>query len=111
MAEVTEYPQILRRILEEYAKIKPAVGEIDTELIIDEKTGHYELMRSGWLNGNRVHGSLIHVDIRGHKFWIQHDGTAYGIARELVDAGVPKDHIVLAFKPPEIRKYTDFAVA
>ncbi len=111
MAEVVDYPRILRRILEDYATIEPAVGEIETELIIDEKMGHYELMRTGWLNGNRVHGSLIHVDIRSDKFWIQHDGTEYGVAKELVDAGVPKEHIVLAFKPPEIRKYTDFAVA
>lgn len=111
MAEVADYPRILRGILEEYARIKPAVGEIETELIINEQQGHYELMRSGWLNGNRVHGSLIHVDIKGGKFWIQHDGTEYGVANDLVDAGVPKEHIVLAFTPPEMRKHTDFAVA
>jgi hypothetical protein len=111
MVEVNDYPRILRGIVEEYAKIKPAVGDIDTELIIDERQGHFELMRSGWLNGNRIHGTLIHVDIRDGKFWIQHDGTEYGIANDLVDSGVPKDRIVLAFKPPEMRKYTDFAVA
>jgi ketopantoate reductase len=111
MAEVAEYPRILRKILEDHAQIKPAVGEIENELIIDERQGHFELMRTGWLKGNRVHGSVIHVDIRGGKFWIQHDGTEYGIARELLDAGVPKEHIVLAFNPPELRKYTDFAVA
>ena len=27
------------------------------------------------------------------------------------DAGVPKDQIVLAFRPPEVRPYTGFAVA
>jgi hypothetical protein len=29
----------------------------------------------------------------------------------LVEAGIPKDHIVLAFQSPGMRKYTDFAVA
>jgi hypothetical protein len=111
MVEVAQYPIVLQNILEEYARIKPAVGEIETEVVIDERLGHYELMRTGWLKGNRVHGSLIHVDLRDNKFWIQHDGTEYGVANELVDAGVPKDHIVLAFNPPEMRKYTDFAVA
>ena len=110
MVEVAEYPGILTGILQEYAKIKPAVGEIETELVIDERLGHYDLMRSGWLNGNRVHGSLIHVDIRDGKFWIQHDGTEYGVANELLDAGIPHDRIVLAFRSPGMRELTDFAV-
>ena len=45
------------------------------------------------------------------EFWIQRDGTEYGIAQELVDAGIPKERIVLAFKSPELRKLTEFAVA
>jgi hypothetical protein len=45
------------------------------------------------------------------QIWIQRDGTEHGIATDLLDAGVPKEHIVLGFKPPEVRKYTDFAVA
>jgi hypothetical protein len=111
MVEVKEFPSIVRRIVEHYAQFKSAVGEIETEVIIDETKGHYELMRSGWINGRRVHGSLIHIDIRGDKIWIQHDGTEEGVANELVAAGVLKDRIVLAFKSPELRKYTDFAVA
>lgn len=111
MVEVRDYSQILRRIIDHYAQFKSAVGEIETEIVIDEALGHFELMRSGWINGRRVHGSLIHIDIRGEKIWIQHDGTEEGVANELVAAGVPKDKIVLAFKSPELRKHTDFAVA
>lgn len=111
MVEVSEYPRIVRKIIEHYAQFKPAVGEIETEVIIQESLGHFELMRSGWVNGKRVHGALIHIDIRGDKIWIQHDGTEDGVANELVAAGVPKDRIVLAFKSPEMRKLTDFAVA
>jgi hypothetical protein len=58
----------------------------------------------------RVHGSLIHVDIINDKLWIQRDGTEYGVANEFVDAGVPKDHIVLGFRSPEMRKITEFAI-
>jgi len=111
MVEVSQYPSLLRKIINDYAAIPSAVGEIDTEVIIDESKGHYELMRSGWVNGRRVHGALIHVDIRDGKIWIQHDGTERGVANELVTAGVAKDKIVLAFKSPQLRKYTDFAEA
>lgn len=34
-----------------------------------------------------------------------------GQRNELVDAGVPKERIVLAFKPPYVRPYTEFAPA
>jgi hypothetical protein len=57
----------------------------------------------------RVHGCLVHIDIIGNKIWIQRDGTEDGIASELLKAGVPKDHIVLGFRSPEMRKHTDFA--
>jgi hypothetical protein len=111
MVEVSQYPALITKIIGQYAAIPSAIGEIDTEVIIDEAKGHYELMRSGWVNGRRVHGALIHVDIRGDKIWIQHDGTEDGVANELVAAGVSKDRIVLAFKSPDLRKLTDFAVA
>jgi hypothetical protein len=32
-----------------------------------------------------------------------------GIANQLVEAGVPKDRIVLAFQHPTLREHTDFA--
>lgn len=36
--------------------------------------------------------------------------TEYGIANELVNAGIPKGQIVLAFQPADVRKHTEFAV-
>jgi hypothetical protein len=45
------------------------------------------------------------------KVWIQHDGTEEGIANDLVAEGIPKSHIILGFKSPEVRKYTKFAVS
>jgi len=68
-------------------------------------------MTVGWLNDRRVHSSLVHIDIINDKIWIQRDGTEHGIAKELVAAGIPKDRIVLAFHPPEIRPHTEYAVA
>jgi XisI protein len=39
------------------------------------------------------------------------DTTEDGIATDLVREGVPREDIVLAFQPPEMRQYTDFAAA
>ncbi len=67
------------------------------------------LMIVGWDGTRREHGCLVHVDLIGGKYWIQRDGTEYGIAQELLDAGVTKDRIVLAFRSLEMRRLTDFA--
>ncbi len=111
MDEVNDYRRIVRRLIEEYSQYRPAVGEVEVEVIFDERQDHYELIQAGWQGHRRIHGILIHVDIRGDKIWIQHDGTEEGIANDLVAAGVPKDRIVLAFKSPGVRPLTGFATA
>lgn len=111
MEDLTRYREIIRRIITEFAQFKPARGDVEIETIFDESNDHYELMYSGWNGPYRIHGSVLHLDIRGGKVWIQHDGTEEGIASRLLEAGIPHNQIVLAFKPPEIRPFTDFAVA
>jgi len=110
MDHVRAYRDIIKKLLTEYAQFKPAYGEIETETVFDEVGDHYELVHVGWKGAARIYGSVIPVDIRQGKVWIQHDGTESGIAEELVELGIPPDHIVLAFHPPEIRQHTRFAV-
>ena len=111
MDKLDEYRQLLRLILSEYAQYKPAYGDIESELLIDSNQNHFELMRVGWLNKRRVHGSIIHVDIINNKIWIQYDGTDRPVADVLLEAGVPKEDIVLAFHPEHLRQYTGFAIS
>src|SRR5262249_531106 len=108
---VDRYREIIERLLVEYVKIPYAYGEIETETVFDRKGDHYLLVNVGWDNNRRVHGCLVHIDLIDGKVWIQRDGTEDGVATGLENAGVPKSHIVLGFRPPEIRQYTDYAVA
>jgi hypothetical protein len=110
MDNVSQYRKVIRDIITAYAQFKPARGEIEIETIFDESNDHYELMYSGWNGPYRVHGSVLHIDIRDGKVWIQYDGTEEGIAERLLEAGIPRHKIVLAFKHPEIRSHTDFAI-
>jgi hypothetical protein len=110
MGTVTGYREIVQRLLEEYARFRPSHGEIEAELVVDPARDHYELIHVGWDGPRRVHGTVLHVDIRDEKIWIQYDGTDRPLAEELVGAGVPREAIVLGFHPPGVRKYTDFAV-
>lgn len=111
MDRLAEIQAVVRRILDEYADYIPSEQGVEVERIYDDARGHYELLTIGWEGHRRVHGCVLHVDIRDGKVWIQHDGTEDGIANDLVEAGIPKDQIVLAFHPPYKRPYTGYAVA
>jgi hypothetical protein len=78
---------------------------------MDEERGHYQLLKIGWHQGKRVEWMMIYARIKDGKIWIEKDLTEDGIATELLEAGVPKQHIVLAFHEPELRRYTEFAAA
>lgn len=110
MDKLENYRNVIERILNEYAAIPFAYGEIDSEAVFDRAKDRYLLMTVGWENERRVHSCLVHVDIIDGKFWIQRDGTEDSIAAELENAGVSKSDIVLAFHEPELRKFTDYAV-
>ncbi len=110
MDKLDSYRQIIEKILSEYAKLSYAYGDVQRQTVFDRAGDHYLLVIEGWDDG-RVHGCIIHLDIINGKVWIQRDGTEDGVAGELEQAGIPKDHIVLGFKRPEIRKYTEYAVA
>jgi XisI protein len=110
MEKLTAYPQIARRVVERYASQNVSVGDVATYPMIDQVHHHYIAMQSGWVNGHRVHGAFVHLDVIGGKIWIQHDGTDRPVADELEAAGVPREDIVLAEKPPEVRPLTGYGV-
>ncbi len=111
MDSLEEYRQIICSIITEYAQIPYAYGDIQRHTIFDTKNDRYLMMILGWEEVRQVHGCLIHVEIIDGKIWIHRDGTEDGIANEFLNAGIPKDRIVLGFRSPEMRKYTEFAVA
>lgn len=111
MDTLDTYRRIIENVLTEYTQIPYAYGDIHTEAVFDRVNDRYLLVNVGWDSGRRVHGSLVHIDIINGKVWIQRDGTEHGIAKELVKGGIPKSNIVLGFRLPEIRQYTEYAVA
>src|SRR5437879_4728674 len=111
MEDLDRYRQIIEDALTEYTLIPYSHGELQCEAVFDRQRDRYLLITVGWDRDRRVHYTLVHGDIINVKFWIQRDGTEEGIATDLLRAGVPKEHIVLAFRPEYIRPYTEFAVA
>ncbi|WNZ22702.1 XisI protein [Leptolyngbya sp. NK1-12] len=111
MDKLKHYRQIIQEVLTEHSQIKPAYGEIQMKLLFDVERDHYQLLRAGWLEERRIYGPLIHIDIENGKIWIQYDGTEVGVANELVERGIPRKDIVLAYHSPLLRQYDGFAVS
>ena len=111
MDKLEQYRTIVKQLLTEDAQYKPAYGEVEQHLVFDDEHNSYQLMYIGWNGRQRTHGAVIHVRLRNSKIWIEYDGTEDGFATRLLDAGIPKEDIVLAFHSPWKRQFTEFAVA
>lgn len=113
MDRIAHYRTLIKSILTEYDRLaaNPPIPNIETLLAFDEKRDQYLWFQVGWTQKERVRGITIHVRIKNDKVWVEEDWTEEGIANALVKAGIPRNDIVLAFHPPEVRPNTDFAVA
>ncbi|MEA5533356.1 XisI protein [Crocosphaera sp. XPORK-15E] len=111
MDKLTQFYEIIYPILKEYADLPYRYQNLKHKLIISNDHKDYLLMTIGWDDDVKVHGCLVHLEIIDNKIWIHRDGLEDGIASDLVRAGIPKSEIVLAFHPPDVRKFTEFAIS
>jgi hypothetical protein len=111
MDKLARYTTIIKQILQEDARYKPSHGDIQPLLVFDDERHSYQLMYIGWDRRRRVHGSIYHLRLENNKVYIEEDTSNRPIAESLLEAGIPKEDIVLAFHAPDKRQYTDFAIA
>lgn len=102
------YSEIVKRILSDYARAYSESNEWPLYTVFDDARQAYLLMDVGWEGQTYIHETVIHIDIVNGKIWIQNDDTEEGVATDLLEAGVPREDIVLGFRPPDLRPYTEF---
>ncbi len=108
--QLATYRTLIEQVIHHYSKFKPIIGDVEREISFDRERDHYHLFTLGWNGHQRIYGCLIHIDIRDGKIWIQYDGTETGVANDLVERGVDKQQIVLAFQSETLRRYGEFAI-
>jgi len=109
MERIAGYRVLLQQSLARLAAGTPGHGDIETVTLSDREQDQYQVLQLGWDGDRRVFTVLVHVRLREGRIWIERDGTAEGLASQLVEAGVPAEAIVLAFYPAWKQAYTDFA--
>jgi XisI protein len=105
------YKAIVKKLLEEYASYYSEDNEHPLRPVFDDIHQSYLLLDTNWYGSEYVHHTPIHIDIINNKIWIQYDDTEEGIATDLLEEGIPTQDIVLGFRPPDLRPYTEFATA
>jgi hypothetical protein len=93
---------LLRKIVEEtVATPLDAGGEgIEDFAICDDVSGNYLHYSSGWQNGERTYGAVIHLRIKGEQVIVEADWTDAVIVDQLIEGGVPPEAIVIGWAQP-----------
>lgn len=104
-----KYQEIIKTILQEHANFRNTIPDgYHSQQLFDDERGGYLVLDIGWNEDNYLHATPIHINLIGEKIWIQYDDTEEGVATDLLAAGVPNEDIVLGFRHPQLRKYTEF---
>lgn len=111
MDKLEKYRGLIKQILTEYLNFSTSDKSTETVPVFDKENDRYLLMEIGRENGKRIHFCLVNLEIKNEKIWIHYDGTEANFGQQLIDNGVPKTDIVPAFMSPEMRKFTEYAVA
>ena len=93
--KLNKYQSILQQIVEKHAKVMASDRQMDV----------------GWDHAGRAHDIVFHLRIKDGKVWIEWDGIEYGIAHDLLEAGIPKEDIVMAFYEPTPQPLTELVAA
>ena len=101
MADLEKYRTIIKELILERSKNKYANSSLEKKPVFDSERDRYLLMVTGFEGIKRHDYALVDVEIRNGKFWIHYDGLEDGIAAYLLEKGVPKEDIVLAFTRPK----------
>ncbi len=113
MDRVNTYRALVKELLQCQAERMQhsSQADIETELSFDEARDNYLLLSVGWTKQGRMLTPTLYIRLHDGKIWVENDWTEDGIVDMLLERGVPAEDIVLAFHPPEMRVYTEFAVA
>ena len=114
MDRITQFRQAILSVIEDYIAEQTkqtSLNEVQYQPIIDNEHHRYQLLTVGWHNRQRIHSLIFHMDIINDKIWIQNDNLEYSVAERLVDRGISKKDIVLAYFSPSHRAFTEYATA
>lgn len=94
------YRRLVCEVVEQHARLAAGTPQPETIAVCDTAHDNYLLVDVGWEKDERSHYVVVHLRLREGKVWIEKDGIEYGIAYDLLDAGIPAEDIIMAAYSP-----------
>lgn len=112
MDKVTKYKILVSSIIDQFEFADNPSQEVKSILVKDIDRGQFLVFSDGWRDKKRrIYGCSVHIEVtKEGKIWMRQDTTDPPIVQMLLDNGVPKEDIVLAYYAPIVREDTGFAM-
>lgn len=108
MDRIENYRRILEKTVKRHARFQPANGNIQTHAVCDREIDEYMVIDSGWNEkGRRIYDVVIHFRLQNNQVSIERDNTDAEIVRELIENGIKKDDIILAYNAVPFQRLND----
>ncbi|HEX8737860.1 MAG TPA: element excision factor XisI family protein [Pyrinomonadaceae bacterium] len=112
MDRIEQYRRILENTVKRHAEFQPANGKIETHAVCDRENDEYMVVDSGWNEkGRRIYDVVLHFRLQNGTVYIERDNTDSEIARELIENGLNREDIILAFNAAPFQKLSDLIAA
>jgi hypothetical protein len=112
MDRIIQFRQAILSVIEDYIAEftkQTTLNDVQYKPIINNENQRFQLLTVGWHNSHRIHSVIFHMDIINDKIWIQNDNLEYSVAERLVDRGISKKDIALAYFSLAHRVFTEYA--
>jgi hypothetical protein len=111
MEKIKKYEKAILDIIKSQRPV--ILKDPDSYVIKDVKNHHYQILLSGWGEGEKYFIKVfMHFHIRPDgKIVILENHSSTDVGEELVERGIAKSDIILGFLPEYARPYSGYAVA
>ena len=93
--KLDRHRHLLRQVIGQHAAMKLGDRQLESLAICDPNNDNYLLMDVGYDQAGRADDVIIHLRLRADgKVLIEYDGIEYGIARDLIEAGIAPEDIL-----------------
>ncbi|MGI8641009.1 MAG: element excision factor XisI family protein [Pyrinomonadaceae bacterium] len=109
-SQTENYRRILQQVAERHAQFQPANGEIETHAVCDRENDEYMVVDSGWNEKERrIYDVVLHFRLQ--EGIVSRDNTDEEVVRELLEAGVEKEDIILSYNALPYQRLNDLIAA
>lgn len=112
MDRIEKYRQAIESVVKRHAQFQPANGQIETHAVCDPEKDEYMVIDSGWNEkGRRIYDVVLHFRLQNGTVHVERDNTDAEVVRELLEAGIEANDIILAYNALPYQKLNDLIAA